>query len=294
VKNIDAVNHTRGTSVYADDIPVREGCLFGAVVASTIPRGEITKLDLTAAHRAPGVAWVADAANIPGENQIGNILPDETLFAENEVHFEGQPIALILAATEKQARAAHNLVVIEYDEKRAVTDPREAAEQGDFIVPPRTFELGDPDAAWSACAHVFEGRADIGGQEHLYIETQGAYAYPTEGSGVHVTSSTQGPTAVQRATARVLGMPMHKIIVDVRRLGGAFGGKEDQATAWGVMAALGAHLTGRPVKLVLHRMDDMRMTGKRHPYSADFKIGLDSDLKIRAYEVSFFQNAGAS
>jgi xanthine dehydrogenase large subunit len=293
VKNIDAVNHTRGTSVYVDDIPVREGCLFGAVVASTIPRGEITKLDLTAARRAPGVAWVADAANIPGENQIGNILPDEPLFAENEVHFEGQPIALILAATEKQARAARNLVVIEYDEKRAVTDPREAAEQGDFIVPPRTFELGDPDAAWSACAHVFEGRADIGGQEHLYIETQGAYAYPTEGSGVHVTSSTQGPTAVQRATARVLGMPMHKIIVDVRRLGGAFGGKEDQATAWGVMAALGAHLTGRPVKLVLHRMDDMRMTGKRHPYSADFKIGLDSDLKICAYEVSFFQNAGA-
>jgi xanthine dehydrogenase large subunit len=128
----------------------------------------------------------------------------------------------------------------------------------------------------------------------LYIETQGAYAIPTEHSGMKVYSSTQGPTAVQRCVARVTALPMHKIEVDVTRLGGGFGGKEDQANAWAALCAVGTQLTRRPVKYALHRMEDMRMTGKRHPYSADYRIGLDKDLKIVAYEVTFYQNAGAS
>ena len=293
MKNIDALNHTRGTSEYVDDIPIREGCLYGAVFASRVAHAKIVSVDLTPARRAEGVAFVAAAENVPGDNQIGNILLDETLFAEGEVHYCGQPIALVVAKTERQARAARELIQVEYEELPVVVDPRESHRSRDYIVSPRTFVLGDVAAAWDRCAHVFEGRADVNGQEHLYIETQGAYAWPTEGSGVHVTSSTQGPTAVQRTTARVLGIPMHKVEVDVRRLGGGFGGKEDQATSWAVMAALAARLLDRPVKVVLHRQDDMRMTGKRHPYSADFKIGLAEDLAIVAYEVDFFQNAGA-
>jgi len=150
------------------------------------------------------------------------------------------------------------------------------------------------ETAFKTCEHVFEGRADVNGQEHLYIETQGAYSIPTEQGGMRVYSSTQGPTAVQRAVSKVTGLPMHLIEVDVQRLGGGFGGKEDQANAWAAMCAVGTQITKRPVKYALHRMEDMRMTGKRHPYSADYRIGLDKDLKIVAYEATFYQNAGAS
>jgi xanthine dehydrogenase large subunit len=154
--------------------------------------------------------------------------------------------------------------------------------------------LGNTSEAWSQCDHIFEGRTDVNGQEHLYIETQGAYARPKEDGSIIISSSTQGPTAVQRMVARVLGIPMHKVEIDTVRLGGGFGGKEDQATPWAVMVALASQLLHKPVKMAMHRMDDMRMTGKRHPYSADFKIGLTKDFKIVAYEVTHYQNAGAA
>ncbi len=131
------------------------------------------------------------------------------------------------------------------------------------------------------------------GQEHLYIETQGAYTIPIENNCIKVYSSTQGPTAVQRHMAEVLNIPMHRLEIDVTRLGGGFGGKEDQATVWACLCALATYHLKKPVKYSLHRMEDMRMTGKRNPYTSDFKIGLDEDLKIICYEASFYQNAGA-
>lgn len=294
MKNIDAANHTRGRSEYIDDIPVRDGCLFAVAFPSPVARGGVRRLDVEAAREADGVVCVLTAEDVPGDNQIGNILPDEQLFATGEVHYCGQPMAIVVAASEKQARAARSLIEVDIDEVPPILDPRDAASRGEFIVPPRTFVLGDTSSQWGVCAHICEGRADVGGQEHLYIETQGAYAFPAEGGSVCIHSSTQGPTAVQCTVARVLDIPMHKVIVDVARLGGAFGGKEDQATAWAVMAALAATHTGLPVKVVLHRLDDMCMTGKRHPYSADYRIGVDKDLRILAYQVSFYQNAGAA
>jgi xanthine dehydrogenase large subunit len=183
---------------------------------------------------------------------------------------------------------------VEIEPLPVITDPREAQAKGELIIPPRTFKLGDPEKAWAQCEYIFEGTADSNGQEHLYIETQGAYACPQENGGIKIYSSTQGPTAVQRTAARVLNIPMHKIEVDTTRLGGGFGGKEDQATTWGVMCALATYHLKKPVKYSLHRMEDMRMTGKRHPYSSDFKIGLNKELKIIAYEATFYQNAGAA
>ncbi|CAM2009389.1 xanthine dehydrogenase molybdopterin binding subunit [Acanthopleuribacter pedis] len=294
MKNIDSRGHVRGESIYVDDMPVREGTLHAAVFGAPYAHGHIKRLDVSAAQRAPGVFTVLTAADIPGENQIGGIIPDEPLLAEDAFHFNGQPIAVVLADSEDQARAALEHIELEYEKLPVITDPREARAKGELLHPPRTFQLGDVDTAWAACSHVFSGRADSGGQEHLYLEAQGAYAHQVENGGVRVYSSTQGPTAVQRTAAKVLGVPMHLVEVDVTRLGGGFGGKEDQATPWAVMAALGALVTGRAVKVVLHRLDDMRMTGKRHPYSSDFKIGLDKDLKIVAYEASFHQDAGAA
>lgn len=160
-------------------------------------------------------------------------------------------------------------------------------------MPPRTFILGDIENTWQQCEYIFEGKADTNGQEHLYIETQGAYALPQENGCIKIYSSTQSPRATQQASCKVTGLAMHQVEVDVIRLGGGFGGKEDQANAWAALCALATHTLKKPVKYCLHRMDDMAMTGKRHPYSSDFKIGLDKDYNILAYEVTFYQNAGA-
>ena len=277
-----------------DDIPLVQGTLFGLVFASPVAHGHIESVDYSKAIALPGVHRILTYKDIPGENQIGGIIPDEPLLADSEVHFQGQPIALILAESEHVAVHARELITIEISKKEVITDPREAARKGELIIPPRTFRLGNLSEAWKDCAHIVSGRADTNGQEHLYIETQGAYAVPMENGNIRLSSSTQGPTAVQRTAARVLGVGMHRIEVDVVRLGGGFGGKEDQATPWAVMAALATQLTQRPVKIILHRLDDMRMTGKRHPYSSDYRIGLSEDGKILAYEATFYQNAGAA
>ena len=294
VGNIDAAGHVTGKSLYTDDIPVMEGTLYLKVVDSKIAHGHITHVDFSKAEELEGVVKVFSYKDVTGENQIGGIIPDEPLLAEHEVHFQGQPILLIAAETEEIAEEAAALVEIKIDRLPVITNPREAYAAGSILSGSRKFIKGDVDAAFAGCAHVFEGRTESGGQEHLYLETQGAYAHPTEHNSVKIYSSTQGPTAVQRTVARVLGVGMNKVEVDVARLGGGFGGKEDQASSWGAMAALVAYVLKRPAKCVPHRMDDMRMTGKRNPYSSDFKIGFDENLKIQAYQATFFQNGGAA
>ncbi len=293
MKNIDSKGHVTGKSIYLDDIPVRQNTLFAAVFDSTVAHARIKKLDVSRAENYPGVKAVLTYKDIPGENQIGGIIPDETLLAEEEVVFQGEPVALVVAETEAIAREARQKIEVEYEELEVVTDPREAAAKGLLLLPPRTFAMGDPGKRWDACKHVFNGSLEIGGQEHLYLETQGAYCFPQENGNLMVYSSTQSPTAIQRAIAKILGTSMHNIQVDVTRLGGGFGGKEDQASAWACLAALASYRLEAPVKLALSRHDDLRMTGKRHPYAADFKIGLSDDLKILAYEVTYYQNGGA-
>jgi xanthine dehydrogenase large subunit len=293
MKNLDSRSHVRGESVYLDDIPLVHGTLFACVFDSAVAHGKLRSIDTEDAEATEGVVRVITAKDIVGENQIGGIVPDEPLLADGEVHFQGQPVAIVVATSEELARKAAKKISIEVEPLEPVTDPRVAAANGELIVPPKQFKLGDIDKGFASCEHIFAGRASVNGQEHLYIETQGAYAVPTE-SGLKIYSSTQGPTAVQRAVCRVTGLPMHHVEVDVQRLGGGFGGKEDQANAWAAICAVACQLTKRPVKYALHRMEDMRMTGKRHPYVADYKIGLDKDLKIIAYEVTFYQNAGAA
>jgi xanthine dehydrogenase large subunit len=294
MKNIDSKSHVRGESVYLDDVPLVQGTLYACVYDSPVAHGILRSVDIAEAERSEGVVKVILPKDLIGENQIGGILPDEPLLADDEVHFCGMPVAIVLAETEEQAHAAAKKIKSEIEPLEIVTDPRVAFAKNDLIVPPKHFKLGDTENAFKNCEHFFEGRADTNGQEHLYIETQGAYAVPTEQGGIKIYSSTQGPTAVQRCVSRVTALAMNLVEVDVQRLGGGFGGKEDQANAWAAICAVGTQLTKRPVKYALHRMEDMRMTGKRHPYSADYKIGLDKNLKIVAYEAVFYQNAGAS
>ena len=294
MKNIDSYTHTRGESIYLDDIPLTAGTLFGAVFGSPSAHGKIINLDLSEAEKTEGVVRIFTYKDIPGENQIGGIVPDETLLAEEEVHFNGMPVAFVVATSVEIAQAAVKKIKIKIEPLKIITDPRIAKENNSLLVPLRTFKMGDTAEAFTNCTHVFEGIAETNGQEHLYIETQGAYALPAEHGAIKVYSSTQGPTAVQRHMAKVLGIPMHRLEIEVTRLGGGFGGKEDQATCWAIFCALAVYHLKKPVKYCLHRMEDMRMTGKRNPYTSDFKIGLNKDLKIIAYEASFYQNAGAA
>ncbi|PCJ83474.1 MAG: xanthine dehydrogenase, partial [Flavobacteriales bacterium] len=239
VAHESGVYHTTGEAVYIDDMLVNEQLLHGRVVYSPHAHAKIKSFGIENAQQLDGVHAVLCYKDIPGENQIGGIFPDEELFASKEVHFQGQPIALIIAESDLIGFDARKLIDIKITEKPVIVDPREAQKKGELIFPPRTFKLGSTVDTWIKCEHIFEGQADTNGQEHLYIETQGAYAHPLENGNIRISSSTQGPTAVQRTTANVLNLGMHNIEVDVVRLGGGFGGKEDQATAWGVMAALG-------------------------------------------------------
>jgi xanthine dehydrogenase large subunit len=292
--NIDSIKHVKGESLYIDDLPLVEGTLFGLVFDSPIAYGKIKKLDFSEALKIEGVVKILTSKDIPGQNQIGLLIQDENLFAESEVHFVGQPIAFVLAETERAARLAKKAIEIDIEEFTPVTDGRKAQKMGHLIFPSRTFRIGDIENSWQECDYIFEGTVESGGQEHLYLETQGAYAVPLENEKIKISSATQGPTAVQKITARVLGIPMQQVEVDVIRLGGAFGGKEDQATAWAVMAALAAYILKKPVKFCMNRLDDLRMTGKRRPYSSDFKIGLDKGFKIKAFKAIYYQNAGAA
>jgi xanthine dehydrogenase large subunit len=294
IKNIDSYTHVRGESIYVDDVNVRQGTFFAVVFDSPKAHGKIKNIDYSEAEKLEGVERIFTYKDIPGENQIGGIFPDEPLFAEDEVHFCGQPIALIVAESEFIARQARRLIKIEIDELPVITTCKEAKEKGSFINAPRSFNLGNTEKAFQNCEYIFKGETFSNGQEQLYIEAQGSYAEPLENGNIKITSSTQGPTQVQKTAAKVLGLAMHKIEVDVTRLGGGFGGKEDQATPWAVMAALATYHLNQSVKLILNRHDDLRMTGKRHPYESTYKIGLDKDLKIIAYDVEFLQNSGAA
>ena len=294
MKHQDALLHVRGSSLFVDDFKLPQDLLHAAVLVSPVSHGEIEMLETGEALSIPGVEAIITAEDIPGKNQIGSIIKDELLLAEKELLFIGQPVAVVLADTPEKARTAVKAIVMKTTELPSVVDPREAFEKGMLIAPPRTFSMGNTSEAWDKCDCIVAGRADSGGQEHLYLETQGAFAVPKENGCIRITSGTQGPTFVQRVAARVLNLPMNKIEVDVGRLGGAFGGKEDQATPWAVMSALGVQITGKPVKLVLNRNEDMTWTGKRHPYSSDFKLGLSNDGTMMAWEVTYYQNGGAA
>ncbi len=294
MKNIDSFGHVRGESLFVDDINTNIGTLYGLTFDSPKAHGIIKSVNYAKAENLEGVVKIFTCKDILGENQIGGIIPDEPLWAENEVHFIGQPIAFIVAESEIIAKKARELITIEIEEKQIITTAKEAKEKGSFINAPRSFKLGNTTKSFKNCDYVFEGETFSNGQEHLYLETQGCYAIPMENGNIKITSSTQGPTSVQKTTAKVLGVPMHNIEVDVIRLGGGFGGKEDQATPWAVMAAVAVQHLKKPVKYILNRHDDLRMTGKRHPYESTFKIGITKDLKIQAYEVEFLQNSGAA
>ncbi len=293
MKHYDSRLHVSGSAEFVDDGPAPQGMLHAAVFGSPIAHGTISALNISPALAVPGVKGVYCFDDIPGNGYLGVLMQDEPLFAHRQLMYQGQPIALVVATSASVAREAAARILLETEPLDVVSCPRVAFEQGLILQAPRVYSKGDVEAAWPMCSTVVEGSIEIGGQEHLYLETNRARAIPQEDGRLKVYSSTQSPSAEQKNIAQVLGIPMHLVEIDVRRIGGGFGGKESQATPWCCMAALAAYHLQQPVQLVLNRAEDMRMTGKRHPYKQDYKIGLDDRGTILAYQVTHYQNAGA-
>lgn len=292
MRNDDMLMHVRGSSRFVDDIPTPAGTLHAVLFTSPVARGRIRALDVSKAAAAPGVAAVFTHKDVPGLNQVGHIFKDQPLLAFDNVEYIGQPIALVVADSPRLARRVVKLIEAEFEKLEPVFDPREAAAKGLIHGKKRTVVSGDPDGAFKRCKHVVQGSLASGPQEHFYFETQRALAVPGEHDTMKVYASAQSPGAFHHHLAEVLGIPMHKVELDIRRLGGGFGGKESTAV-WVVAPALAAFLLKRPVKLVLERNEDIATTGKRHGYEYDYKIGFDADGNILAYEVTLLQHAGA-
>ena len=286
--------HVTGAALYVDDVPEPRGTLHLAFGMSTEAHARIVSMDLSAVRAAPGVVAVLIAADIPGENNVGPVVHDDRLLAEDKVEFVGHPLFLVAAESVKSARKAAKLGKIEYEPLPALLTIEEARAAGSRIEPDETMRSGDPETALEASPHRLQGRIGIGGQEHFYLEGQVALATPGEDGTLHVLCSTQHPSEVQQLISHLLGRRAADVTVEVRRMGGAFGGKETQAALFAAAAALVSAKTGKPAKFRADRDDDMVLTGKRHDFVTSYDVGFDPDGRIRALKLDLASRCGMS
>jgi xanthine dehydrogenase large subunit len=286
--------HVSGEALYADDIPLPEGALHAAIGVSDKAHARLRDVDLAAVRAAPGVVAVLTAADIPGENNHGPVVHDDPIFATDIVEYAGQSIFAVIATSVEAARKAVRLARIEYEELEPILDIATALERQSFVMPTRTLARGEPAARIRSAPHRLTGGLSVGGQEHFYLEGQIGFAVPGEDRTMHVVSSTQHITEVQKLVAHCLDLAAKDVVVTCRRMGGGFGGKETQPALIACIAALGAAKTGKPVKLRLDRDADMIITGKRHPYDLSYEVGFDDDGRIRGIRMIMASNCGRS
>ncbi len=286
--------HVAGEARYIDDIPEITGTVHAALGLSDKAHAHITAMDLEPVRQSPGVLAVLTAEDIPGENNCGPIVHDDPILADGLVQYVGQPIFAVYAESYEQARIAARKAKISYDELPAVMTPEEARARESYVVPPMKLVRGDARAAIDKSAHRLAGQWSVGGQEHFYLEGQISYVLPTEDQGYHVYCSTQHPTEMQSVLCHLLNLRSHQVVVEMRRMGGGFGGKESQSALFCCVAAMGAHALGRPVKLRLDRDDDMMISGKRHCFHYDYEVGHDDQGRINAARIELVSRAGFS
>ena len=275
-----AYAHVTGRAIYVDDRPAVRNAVHIAVGTSTVAKGVVESLDLAAVRSAPGVVDVLCAADLPDAIDIGPVFPGDPLLVDTQVAHFGQALFAVAATSHQAARHAATMARVSYAASEPMLDVAEAIEQQHFVRPPHRMQRGDADAALATAPHRLSGELIIGGQEHFYLEGQVAHAEPTEDGGVLVRSSNQNPTETQHLVAHALGLPMHRVQVEVRRMGGGFGGKETHATAPAVFAALFATRLDRVACCRYSRRDDILLTGKRHGFVARYDVGFDDEGRI--------------
>lgn len=289
-----AAKHVSGEAVYIDDILVNEQLLVGRVVYSSHAHARIISFDLTEAQKVSGVHAVLCYKDIPGHNQMGPVVKDELCLAENEVVCVGQAMFLIAAEHEQQCIEAEKLIKVKYEPLEPILTIEQAIEKKSLLGPPAKITRGNVEEALKKAQHVIEGQLETGAQEHWYLESQVCLCVPGEEKEINVYSSTQHPSETQALVAEVLGVGKNEVVVEVRRMGGAFGGKETQGNHTACWAALLSYATKRPVKIRLFRDDDMIITGKRHRFLSKYKIGFDNEGKLLAADFELNGEGGCA
>ncbi|MFT3776731.1 MAG: xanthine dehydrogenase molybdopterin binding subunit [Ottowia sp.] len=298
-----AALHVAGSAAYIDDLPELAGTLHCALGLAPVAAGRLLGIDLAAVRALPGVVRVLVAADLPGANDCGSIVHDDPILCDGEIRYLGQPVFAVVARTREQARRAAALTkkVLRVEAAAPVLTPQQAHEHGQYVVPPmhlvRSASGGDEAAVRAAIAaapHRLQGSLDVGGQEQFYLEGQISYAVPREGGAMHVHCSTQHPSEMQHLVAHALGVPAHAVLVECRRMGGGFGGKESQSALFACVAAVAARLLQRPVKLRLDRDDDFLITGRRHCFWYEYEVGYDDEGRVLGAAVTMVSRAGHS
>ena len=293
VAHESAPQHVTGYALYTDDLGVRlQNLLHAWPVNAPHAHARVTRLDTAPALKVPGVVRVLTAADVPGVNDAG-VKGDEPLFP-TEVMYHGHAVCWVLADSLEAARLGANAVQVAYEPLPSIVTVHEAIAAEAFQGAQSTLRRGEVALGFSQARHIFEGEFEMGGQEHFYLETNAALAYVDESGQVFIQSSTQHPSETQEIAAHVLGLPSSEVTVQCLRMGGGFGGKEMQPHGYAAIAALGATLTGRPVRLRLNRTQDITMTGKRHPFHAKWKVAFDSDGKLLALQAALTSDGGWS
>jgi xanthine dehydrogenase large subunit len=291
-----AHKHVTGKADYIDDMPEPSGLLHAALGMTDRAHARIIDMDLSAVRSYPGVVAVLTAKDMPASNDISSAhKDDEPVLAKDLVEFHGQAAFAVIAETRSAARHAARLARIEYEDLPFATSVAEAkAAGGALVTEPLTLRRGDADAALAKSPRRLQGKMEIGGQEHFYLEGHISLAIPGEDDEMTVWCSTQHPTEIQHMVSKVLGVPSNAVTVQVRRMGGGFGGKETQGNQFAAIAAVAARKLGRAVKFRLDRDEDMTATGKRHDFVVDYDLGFDEDGRIHAVKAEFAARCGYS
>jgi len=287
--------HVTGAARYVEDDALSDGrALKVWPVRSTHARAKITKLDLSKVTSAKGVHTVLSAQDVPGANNSSHSRHDEPLFAEDEVFYHGQLLAVIIGDSLEACRLAEEKVIVEYEALQPLLGISSAIAADSYHTEPHILARGDVKKGLADSQLKLEGTLEIGGQEHFYLETHGASARPDDSGGVVIRSSTQHPSEIQTIVAEILGKSRHEVVVECPRMGGGFGGKETQGNGWAAICALAALQTGREVMVQLDRDDDMEWSGKRHPFFAKYEVGFESDGRLKAVKVKLVSDGGWS
>ena len=294
VKHDSADKHVSGEAIYIDDRLEFPNQLHVYARLSDRAHARIVRVDVAPCYAFDGVRIAITHEDIPGLKDIGPLLPGDPLLAIDTVEFVGQPVIAVAARDLETARKAAMAAIIEYEDLEPVLDVVQAYRDKHFVLDSHTHQRGDSATALASAPHRIQGTLHIGGQEHFYLETQISSVMPTEDGGMIVYCSTQNPTEVQKLVAEVLDVSMNKIVVDMRRMGGGFGGKETQAASPACLCAVIARLTGQPTKMRLPRVEDMMMTGKRHPFYVEYDVGFDNDGRLHGIQLELAGNCGYS
>ena len=288
-----ARQHVSGSARYVDDIPTPQGTLHLAFGLSSCAAGQIKSVDLDAVRACTGVHLVLEAKDLPHANDVSPSAHDEPLLADGRVHYAGQPIFLVVADSHHLARRAARLAKIEITAEPAIlTIDQALAAESRFEDGPRIYTKGNAAHAMHDAAHRLQGQINLGGQEHFYLEGQAALALAGDHGDMVIHSSTQHPTEIQHKVAEALNIAQHAVRVEVRRMGGGFGGKESQGNALAVACALAASVTGRPCKMRYDRDDDFIITGKRHDCRIEYHVGFDDTGRVQALEFTHYFRCG--